>query len=72
MYCANCNHIYSPEEFEKIIPPHSNIGYDVMVLIGRLIFCKHHTLMETVLELEKISKIYYLPINTASASRRNA
>jgi len=55
MYCANCNHIYSPEEFEKIIPPHSNIGYDVMVLIGRLIFCKHHTLMETVLELEKIN-----------------
>ena len=53
MYCADCNHIYPAEEFEKIVPPHSNVGYDVMVLIGRLIFCEHHTLMETVLELEK-------------------
>lgn len=53
MYCADCNRIYPAEEFEKIVPPHSNMGYDVMVLIGRLIFCEHHTLMETVLELEK-------------------
>jgi len=53
MYCADCNRIYSPEKFEKIVPPHSNVGYDVMVLVGRLIFCEHHTLMETVLELKK-------------------
>ena len=64
MYCAGCNHIYSPEEFGKIVPPHSNVGYDVMVLVGRLIFWEHHTLTETVLELEKRN----IPISTSEVA----
>lgn len=66
MYCADCSRVYPAEEFEKMVPPHSNVGYDVMVLTGRLIFCEHHTLRETVLELEKrniplsISEVAYL------------
>lgn len=52
MYCADCNHIYPAEEFEKLVPPHSNVGYDVIAFIGRLIFQKHHTIKETIAVLE--------------------
>lgn len=66
MYCADCGRVYPAEEFEKIVPPHCNVGYDVMILTGRLIFCERHTLREAVLELEKrhipvsISEVAYL------------
>ena len=52
MHCPDCNTVYPAEEFENIVPPYSNVGYDVIVFIGRLIFQKHHTLMETMSELK--------------------
>ncbi len=52
LYCPDCNTVYPTEEFKKIVPPYSNVGYDVIVFIGRLIFDEHHTLMETVAILE--------------------
>lgn len=52
MYCADCGRVYPAEEFKQIVPPHSNVGYDVMVLTGRLIFQQHHTIEETITELE--------------------
>lgn len=52
MYCPDCNTVYPSEEFSGIAPQYSNIGYDVIVLIGRLIFHEHHTLMETKYVLE--------------------
>jgi len=52
LYCPDCNTVYPAEEFKKIVPPYSNVGYDVIVFIGRLIFAEHHTLMETVAALE--------------------
>ncbi len=48
MYCPDCNTVYSAEEFGKIVPLYSNVGYDVLEFIGRLIFQKHHTLKETM------------------------
>lgn len=69
MYCEDCNRVYPAEEFEKIVPPHSNIGYDVMVLIGRLIFLEHHTLMETVMELGK-HNIHISPSEVAFLSQK--
>jgi uncharacterized protein YbaR (Trm112 family) len=64
MYCADCGRVYPAEEFEKIVPPHSNVGYDVMILAGRLIFCEHHTLGEAVSELEK----RHIPISTSEVA----
>ncbi|GAI53771.1 unnamed protein product, partial [marine sediment metagenome] len=37
MFCPDCKGVYPPEGFEKSVPPYSNVGYDVMVLTGRLI-----------------------------------
>ncbi len=53
MSCPSCERIYPGEDFEKRVPPYTNVGYDVMGLAGRLILCKHHTIEETVLELKK-------------------
>ena len=53
MYCPDCECVFPSEDFEKWVPPHANVGYDVMVLTGRLILCEHHTINETVLELKK-------------------
>ena len=52
MCCPDCNTVYSDKEFGKIVPLYSNVGYDVIEFIGRLIFQKHHTLNETTSELE--------------------
>ena len=48
MYCPDCNKVYPSESFEKIVPRYSNVGYDIIVFIGRLIFLEHHTLQETI------------------------
>ena len=53
MYCPDCDRVFSSEDFEKRVPPHANVGYDVMVLTGNLILREHHTIQETVLELKK-------------------
>jgi hypothetical protein len=53
MYCSDCECVFPSEDFEKWVPPYANVGYDVMVLTGRLILCEHHTINETVLELKK-------------------
>jgi len=52
MCCPVCNTTYPSEEFDGIVPPFSNVGYDVNVLIGRLIFQKHHTIKEALSVLE--------------------
>ncbi len=52
MYRPDCNTAYSDEEFGKIVPPYSNVGYDVIEFIGRLIFQEYHTLKETISVLE--------------------
>jgi len=53
MYCSDCECVFPDEDFEKWVSPCANVGYDVMVLTGRLILCEHHTINETVLELKK-------------------
>lgn len=53
MFCPDCKGVYPPEKFEKSVPSYSNVGYDVMVLTGRLIFCEHHTIMEALSELKQ-------------------
>lgn len=66
MHCLDCNTVYSDKEIEKIVPLYSNIGYDVIEFIGRLIFQKHHTLNETISVLKNrnihisISEVAYL------------
>jgi transposase-like protein len=52
MHCPDCNKVYPPEDFENIVPKYSNIGYDIIVFIGRLIFLEYHTLRETMQALE--------------------
>lgn len=52
MHCPVCKNVYSSEEFGKIVPPSSNVGYDVNIFIGRLIFQQHHTIKETLSALE--------------------
>ena len=53
MYCPVCKKIHPPEEPEEMVPQFSNVGYDVIVFIGRLIFQKHHTIKETLAVLER-------------------
>ncbi len=53
MYCSDCECVFPSEDFEKWVPSYANVGYDVMVLAGRLMLCEHHTINETVLELKK-------------------
>lgn len=53
MYCSDCARVFPSEDFEKQVPPYANVGYDVMVLTGRLMLCEHRTIEETVLELKK-------------------
>ncbi len=53
MYCPDCNTVYCSEELGKIVPLYSNVGYDVIEFIGRLIFQQYHTLKETASVLEK-------------------
>jgi hypothetical protein len=53
MYCSDCECVFPSEDFAKWVPPYANVGYDVMVLAGRLILCEHHTINETVLELKR-------------------
>ena len=48
MYCPVCKKVHPPEELEEMAPQFSNVGYDVIVFIGRLIFQKHHTIKETL------------------------
>ncbi len=55
MYCSDCGCVFQSEDFEKRVPPCANVGYDVLVLTGRLILCEHRTINETVLELKKRS-----------------
>lgn len=52
MYCPVCKKVHPPEELEEMVPPYSNVGYDVIVFIGRLIFQQHHTIKETIAVLE--------------------
>jgi len=52
MHCPDCNEVYPPEDFENIVPKYSNVGYDIIVFIGRLIFLEYHTLRETIQALE--------------------
>jgi hypothetical protein len=37
MYCTDCECVFPSEDFEKRVPPYANVGYDVMLLTGRLI-----------------------------------
>ncbi|MQY79199.1 MAG: transposase [Bacteroidetes bacterium] len=52
MYCPDCNKVYPAEDFENIVPKYSNVGYDIIEFIGRLIFLEYHTLRETIQALE--------------------
>ena len=36
--CKICKNIYVSEELQKLIPPLCNIGYDVLVYVGRSMF----------------------------------
>ncbi len=44
IYCPDCNTAYSDDEFGKIVSPYSNVGYEVIEFIGRLVFQEYHTL----------------------------
>jgi len=52
MYCPDCNKVYPAEDFENIVPKYSNVGYEIIVFIGQLIFLEYHTLRETIQALE--------------------
>lgn len=69
MYCPDCNQVFPCEDFEKSVPPYANVGYDVMVLTGRLILCEHHTIKETILELKK-RNVHISPAQVAYLSQK--
>jgi hypothetical protein len=54
-HCSDCNEIYYPEELKKIVPAHCNIGYDVMVDVGKSMFVHHRTISETLSRLKQFN-----------------
>jgi len=52
-HCPDCNEVYHPEAVTRLVPEYCNIGYDVLVYIGQLLFVDHHTISETLTRLEK-------------------
>lgn len=50
--CSVCSKKYSPDEIEKLVPRFSNIGYDVMERVGKLVLLEHRTINEVLIELK--------------------
>lgn len=64
--CPQCGTQYRSKELSSIIPPACNIGYDILVYVGKAIFIRHladHTIVEQLANQNvyiSLSEIAYL------------
>lgn len=52
-YCPACRRLYYSSELRKLIPPHCNFGYDIMVYIGESLFLHSRNYHDIRFELQK-------------------
>jgi hypothetical protein len=50
-HCTSCSRIYGSEALRRQVPKWCNVGYDVLVYIGRALFQRHRTAQEVSDEL---------------------
>lgn len=51
LFCSECGTIYYSEGLRAIVPRGCNVGYDVLLFVGRALFQRHRTVQETLSEL---------------------
>ncbi len=51
--CTQCKNIYTSEELKKIVTPWCNIGYDLLVYVGKSLFLKYRNEKEMQGKLKK-------------------
>lgn len=49
--CTNCGNIYTSEELKKLIPARCDLGYDVLVHVGKSIFLEYRNDKEILQDL---------------------
>jgi hypothetical protein len=50
-FCKTCGKTHGAEELQRLVPPSSNFGYDVVVYVGKALFLQHRNGQEIVSEL---------------------
>ncbi len=50
-FCGECGATYPSEALRAMVPKGCNVGYDVLLFVGRALFQRHRTVQETLSEL---------------------
>ena len=51
LHCSSCSSIFGSDALLQLVPKWCNIGYDVLVYVGRALFQRHRTIQEVSIEL---------------------
>jgi len=51
LICPKCHYLYQSEELAKLVAPGANLGYDILVYVGKALFLRHRNDREVVAEL---------------------
>ena len=50
LHCPSCSHIFGSDALQQLVPKWCNIGYDVLVFVGRALFQRYRTIQEVSAE----------------------
>lgn len=79
--CSSCSHIFTSDALQQMVPKWCNIGYDILVYVGRALFQRFRTIREVSSELylrnvqisdSEISYLGYKFISYLAACHQNA
>ena len=51
LHCSSCSNVFSSDSLLQLVPKWCNVGYDVLVYIGRALFQRYRTIKEVSTEL---------------------
>ena len=51
LHCLSCSNIFSSDDLLRLVPKWCNVGYDVLVYVGRALFQRHRAIHEVSAEL---------------------
>ena len=51
LHCPSCSRIFGSDALLQLVPKWCNVGYDVLVYIGRALFQRYRTIQEVSTEL---------------------
>lgn len=49
--CRSCGRVFTSDALTRLVPGRCNVGYDVLVFVGRALFQRHRTTREVLAEL---------------------